>query len=68
MSVHKYVEKQTLIHTICMCYCPRDFGFETEYSLNNREKWCTDSYQGDCNKCWDSKVIERKRYEKTEKI
>ena len=34
--------------------CPREFGLETEYM----EKFCPPGYwQGDCKKCWESKVI-----------
>lgn len=39
-------------------YCPRDFAFETEYSIDNKEKWCTDNYTGDCEKCWNSRAID----------
>ena len=34
--------------------CPRESGLETEYM----EKFCPPGYwQGDCKKCWESKVI-----------
>ena len=34
--------------------CPREFGLETEYMA----KFCPPGYwQGDCKKCWESKVI-----------
>lgn len=51
----KHVSKQTLFETLYKYNCPRDFGFETELSLN--KEYCCESYQGDCKECWDSKVV-----------
>lgn len=42
---HKHIDKYA---------CPYNFGFETEYM----QLCCPPDYlQGDCKKCWDSKVV-----------
>lgn len=58
--VNKNFTKEHLIDRITMDWCPRDFGIETEYSLSEGEKWCTDHYTGDCEKCWNSRIANQK--------
>lgn len=55
--INKNFTKQQLIDRLYIDWCPHDFGFETEYSLGEGKKWCTDNYTGDCEKCWNSKAI-----------
>lgn len=51
----KHVSKQTLIEVLYQYNCPRDFGFETVLSSN--KEYCCEDYQGNCEKCWNSNVI-----------
>lgn len=46
--------KKVLIPTIA---CVRDFGIETKYSISNN---CDSVCAGDCEKCWNSEIIENK--------
>lgn len=51
----KNVTKEYLVECVQFYCCPSDFGFETVYSLDKNK--CRGTYQGDCNECWGSKVI-----------
>lgn len=52
--------KETLVEATCIRWCPYDFGFHTEYSSDKKN--CHDIHQGDCEECWNSKVIDKKIY------
>ena len=55
MNGKEYITPEKFHEYIDRYACPYDFGFETEYSKFYCGEGC---YQGDCKKCWDSKVIE----------
>ena len=59
MNGKEYVDnnftKQQFIDRLHIDNCPCDFGFETECSSN--KEYCNSRYQGDCERCWDSKVL-----------
>ena len=49
--------KEQMAEHLVYAFCPKEFGFETEYS-SNKER-CNYEYAGDCEKCWNSKVINK---------
>ena len=54
VSGREFISPEEFHKHIATLACPRDFGFETEYMA----EWCPpDFHQGDCKRCWDSKVV-----------
>lgn len=54
--LNKFTKEQLIQYIKTSNCCPFDFDIKTEYGANLDN--CNRVYQGDCEKCWKSEVIE----------